>query len=85
MFSNTAREVRGKRFNDVVPEDYSALRNEITLWSTSGAILKGKTGKPGENPCHFSHNKSHMDCPGIEPGIPRWKIMAHHKYTSHIM
>jgi hypothetical protein len=22
--------------------------------------------------CHFDHNKFHMDCPGIEPGIHNW-------------
>ena len=23
--------------------------------------------------CHFLHHKSHMYCPGIEPGPPQWK------------
>jgi hypothetical protein len=23
--------------------------------------------------CHFVHHKSHMDCPRIEPGPPRWE------------
>jgi hypothetical protein len=23
--------------------------------------------------CHLFHHKSHMTCPGIEPGLPRWE------------
>jgi hypothetical protein len=38
-------------------------------------IDKGKPKYSGKNlsQCHFVHNKSHMDWPGIEPGPPQWE------------
>jgi hypothetical protein len=38
-------------------------------------IDKGKPKYSGKTlfKCHFVHHKSHMDCPGIEPGLPRWE------------
>jgi hypothetical protein len=38
-------------------------------------IDRGKPKNSGKNlsQCHFVHNKSNMDWPGIEPGPPRWE------------
>jgi hypothetical protein len=37
--------------------------------------LTGETEVLGENlpQCHFVHNKTHMTCPGLEPGPPQWE------------
>jgi hypothetical protein len=37
--------------------------------------LAGETEVLGGNlpQCHFIYLKSHMTCPGIEPGPPRWE------------
>jgi hypothetical protein len=43
-------------------------------WSTGGMKLTGENRSTrGKNlsQCHFVHQKSHMDWPGIEPGPPR--------------
>jgi hypothetical protein len=38
-------------------------------------IDRGKLKNSGKNlsQYHFVHHKSHMDCPGIEPGSPPWE------------
>jgi hypothetical protein len=38
-------------------------------------IDRGKPKYSGKNlsQCHFVHHNSHMGCPRIEPGPPRWE------------
>jgi hypothetical protein len=35
-----------------------------------GGIITDRVNLPQ---CHYAHHKSHMTCPGLEPGPPRWK------------